>query len=220
MSPCSTDHSFSHRRRRTVLALLALGTGLTGCASRRPRPEPPALAPAPVPLPPPAPALDVKDGHVWSPDMATVARELQQLALDNGQVEAMRTTDNRFRVRIDASDAVDRRDALQPRFRRFVERAAEVFVRAPGVRVRVEAGIRSTAPASSPAATRTRNQALGWARGTEALLASHGVAASRLTIDARLGDAEPADALDARPKRYIEILAVDPLAPESGAALR
>ena len=196
-----------------AIALLALGVGLTGCASRRP-PEPLAVvAPAPVPLPPPGPALDVKDGHVWSPDIAAVARELQQLALDNGQVEVMRTAGNQVRVRIDAADAVDRRDALQPRFRHFVERAAEVLARSPAVRVRVEAGIRVNSPANSPAAAKGRNQALGWARGTEAILASRGISADRLTSEARAGgDAEAAGSFDAGPRRYIELLAADPIA--------
>ncbi len=177
-------------RGALAIALLALGAGLTGCASRRPPPEPLAVvAPAPVPLPPPGPPLDVKDGHVWSPDIAAVARELQQLALDNGQVEVMRTAGNQVRVRIDAADAVDRRDALQPRFRHFVERA------------------------STSAAAKGRNQALGWARGTEAILASRGIPADRLTSEARAGgDAEPAGSFDTGPRRYIELLAADPIA--------
>ncbi len=199
--------------RLSLLMLLALGAGLSGCASRRPPPEPPAAAPAPIPVPPPAPPLDVKDGHVWSPDMAAVARELQQLALDNGQVEVMRTAANQVRVRIDAADAVDRRDALQPRFRRFVERAGEVLARAPAVRVRVEAGVRVNSPVNSPAAAKGRNQALGWARGTEAILASRGVPADRLTSEVRSGgDAEPAGGLDTGPRRFIELLAADPIA--------
>jgi len=199
--------------RLALLALLTLGAGLTGCASRRPPPEPPAAAPAPIPVPPPAPPLDVKDGHVWSPDMAAVARELQQLALDNGQVEVMRTASNQVRVRIDAADAVDRRDALQPRFRRFVERAGEVLARAPAVRVRVEAGIRANSPVNAVAAAKGRNQALGWARGTEAILASRGVPTGRLTAEVRSGgDAESAGNLDTGPRRFIELLAADPIA--------
>ena len=202
------------RHTALAIALLALGAGLTGCASRRPPPEPPAVvAPAMAPLPP-APPLDVRDGHVWSPDIAAVARELQQLALDNGQVEVMRTAGNQVRVRIDVADAVDRRDALQPRFRHFVERAGEVLARSPAVRVRVEAGIRGNLPASSPATAKGRNQALGWARGTEAILASRGIPADRLTSEVRAGgDADPAGSFDTGPRRYIELLAADPIAP-------
>jgi hypothetical protein len=94
-----------------------------------------------------------------------------------------------------------------------VERAAEVLARSPAVRVRVEAGVRVNSPANSPAAAKGRNQALGWARGTEAILASRGISADRLTSEARAGgDAEAAGSFDAGPRRYIELLAADPIA--------
>lgn len=204
--------TITHRSWRTCCALLVCMLWLAGCASLRPR-QPdavPAGESAAAKAAPPAnyappPRLDVVDGNAWTAALAVVTRELQQAALSNGEVEVMRTADNRLRVRIDVSDAFDRRgDALQSDFRRFAEDMAEILSPYPSVQVQVVGYSRA------PQATATR-QALGWARSGLRVLATHGVGAERLTARARTGaDAEPGNVMPT-PGRCIEFLLSDPV---------
>jgi outer membrane protein OmpA-like peptidoglycan-associated protein len=189
-------------------ALLACVSWLAGCAGpARPVPAVEAVSvKAPAAAPAPVPRLDVIDGNAWTDALAAVTRELQQAALSNGEVEVVRTPDNRLRLRIDVTDAFDRRGAaLQPEFRRFAEDMAGILARHPSVQVQVVGYSRA------PQAAATR-QALGWARSGLRVLATHGVGAERLTARARAaGEAEPGSPM-LPAGRCIEFLLSDPVA--------
>lgn len=195
-------------RRLACCALLACAGWLAGCAGpARPVPPPEAASVKAAPVvPAPAPRLDVIDGNAWTEALASVTRELQQAALSNGEVEVVRTADNRLRLRVDVTDAFDRRGAaLQADFRRFAEDMAGILASYPSVQVQVVGYSRAT----QAAATR---QALGWARSGLRVLATHGVGAERLTARARAaGEAEPGSPM-LPPGRCIEFLLSDPVA--------
>lgn len=193
-------------------SLPALIIALAGCASTMPPgASPPAglinvASPAPVPAPlPVAPARsDLIDGNAWSASLATVTRALQQEALINGTVEVVRTADNRLRLRVDATDALDRRGtALQPSFRRFAEDMAEILARHPSVQVRI-VGYSQTSLATD------RREALGWARSSLSVLARRGVGSERLTARARSAGERELGNLALPPGRGIEFLLSDP----------
>jgi hypothetical protein len=195
-----------HVRSAMAAGLLCLA----GCASQPAQSDAPpgAGGPVPVQLPaaspaPPAP-INVVDGNAWTPALAAVTRSLQQAALDDGEVEVVRTGDNRLRLRIDAAIAVDRRgEALQPRFQRFTEGMAQILAPYPSVQVQV------VAYSGVPQPTAAR-KALAWARYSLRVLAQHGVGAERLTARTRSTAEAEAGGLAAS-GRCIEFLLSDPL---------
>jgi hypothetical protein len=196
--------------RRVHCALLACVLWLAGCGSKPLQKEAPSgagqAATARVAAAPPAfpSRVDVVDGNAWTEAIAMVTRSLQQAALSNGEVEVMRTADNRLRLRIDAADALDRRgETLQPDFRRFTEDMAQILAPYPSVQVQVV----GYNPAPQAVAAR---QALTWARTSLRVLAMHGVGAERLTARAR-STTEPEPGRLAAPGRCIEFLLSDPL---------
>lgn len=195
---------------RAHCALVACVLWLAGCASKPVqndalvRAGTAAAAQAAAVPPAPPTRFDVVDGNAWTNALAVVTRALQQAALTNGEVEVMRTADNRLRLRIDAADALDRRgEALQPGFRQFAEDMAEILAPYPSVQVQVIGYNRAPQAAAG-------RQALGWARSSLRVLATHGVGAERLTARAR-STAEPEPGSVLPPGRCIEFLLSDPL---------
>ena len=193
--------------RRARCALVACLLALAGCGGKvvrtetlaRPAASPPAAQP-PLTLT----RVNVVDGNAWSDALAVVTRSLQQAALSNGDVELMRTADNRLRLRIDAADALDRRgERLQPDFQRFTEDMAGILAPHPSVQVQVIGYSGATQGAAA-------RQALGWARSSLRVLATHGVGAERLTARVR-GTAEPEPGKAMAPGRCIEFVLSDPL---------
>lgn len=199
------------RRCRAPCALLACLLCLAGCGSKPAQNDAllragEAAAAQAAALPPVRPArVDVVDGNAWTDALAVVTRALQQAALDNGEIEVMRTADNRLRLRIDAADALDRRgETLQADFRRFTEDMAGILAPYPSVQVQVIGYNRA------PQAAATR-QALTWARSSLRVLAMHGVGAERLTARVRsAAESEPGRPMP--PGRCIEFLLFDPVA--------
>ena len=196
------------RRGRFVWVVLAVLAA--GCAGPGMKPRAQlwpgatgANAPAQAPLPP----VSVIDGNAWTPAIASVSQTVQQAALANGDVEVVRTADNRLLVRVEANAAMQRSDAaLQARFSDFMESLVVALSSHPSVQVRVV----GYGGASGKAFSSTR-QPLAWARSVLRFMASRGVGAERLT--ARAGS--PADpplggGSESAQSRRIEVLLSDP----------
>jgi outer membrane protein OmpA-like peptidoglycan-associated protein len=188
-----------------VLAMLA-----AACAG--PAMKPPTTSGAnaqQMPDQPPPPPVSVIDGNAWTPAIATVSQAVQQAALANGDVEVVRTADNRLLVRIETNVAVQRSDAaLQARYSDFMESLVVALSSYPSVQVRVVA----YGGASGKTSSATKQQ-LTWARSVLRFLATRGVGAERLTARAgNLGDAAFGNGgLESAQSRRIEVLLSDPL---------
>jgi len=200
-------------RFRLRIALVGVALLVAGCAgpAMKPGTQPWPAAPGAIapPLQPPPPPVSVIDGNAWTPAIASVSQAVQQAALANGDVEVVRTADNRLLVRVEARVAVQRSDvALQAKFSDFMENMVVALSSHPSVRVRVVGYSGASGKAFSSA-----KQPLTWARSVLRFLASRGVGAERLT--ARAGSpAEPplgSGGLDSAQSRRIEVLLSDPL---------
>ena len=193
---------------QSALAVLAMLTA--GCAG--PGVKPGARLQGSAPTPPlraPSAPVSVIDGNAWTPAIASVSQAVQQAALANGDVEVVRTADNRLLVRVEANAAIQRSDAaLQARFSDFMEAMVAALSSHPSVQVRVVGYSGATGKAFASA-----KQPLTWARSVLRFMAVRGVGAERLT--ARVGSqGEPplaSGALDAAQSRRIEVLLSDPL---------
>ena len=190
---------------------VALAVLAAGCAGPGAIPGPQLQGSAPGTYAPPlrAPSVSVIDGNAWTPAIASVSQAVQQAALANGDVEVVRTADNRLLIRVEANAAIQRSDAaLQARFSEFMEATVVALSSHPSVQVRVVGYSGATGKAFASA-----KQPLTWARSVLRFMAVRGVGAERLT--ARVGSqGEPplaSGVLDAAQSRRIEVLLSDPL---------
>jgi outer membrane protein OmpA-like peptidoglycan-associated protein len=193
---CSRGLQITLRFTLAALALL-----VAGCAGPGMKPGPQLQGSAPVPNAPPlrAPSAPVSviDGTAWTP------------AIANGDVEVVRTADNRLLVRVEANAAIQRSDAaLQARFSDFMESMVVALSSHPSVQVRVVGYSGATGKTFASA-----KQPLTWARSVLRFMALRGVGAERLTARAgSQGDPPLASGvLDAAQSRRIEVLLSDPL---------
>lgn len=207
MNDCLVVRSWCRRCAWVVLSLFAAGCAVPAMTHRQVAPvagEPGAQ------VAPPQPALSVIGGNAWTPAIASVSQRVQQAALANGEVEVMRTADNRLLVRVEAGVAVHPRSdlALQSKFSDFMEEVGVALSSHPSVQVRVVGYGGTSGKAFSSA-----RQPLTWARSVLRFLALHGVGAERLT--ARTGGREPttdtlgSSALEGARSRRIEVLLSD-----------
>lgn len=205
MNDCQAVRSWCRRFACLVLAMFAAGCAGPAVTYRQAAPV--GAAPA-LPVQPPQPAVSVIDGNAWTPAIASVSQSVQQAALANGDVEVMRTADNRLLVRVEADLAIQQRSdvALQAKFSDFMETVGVVLSSHPSVQVRVVAYGGTTGKAFS-----STKQPLTWARSVLRFLAMRGVGAERLT--ARAGSRESPASGNGGPEgsrsRRIEVLLSD-----------
>ena len=201
------------RSRGWQSALAALAMLVAGCAGPGMKPGPQLQGSAPginaPPLRAPSAPVSVIDGNAWTPAIASVSQAVQQAALANGDVEVLRTADNRLLVRVEANAAIQRSDAaLQARFSDFMEAMVAALSSHPSVQVRVVGYSGATGKAFASA-----KQPLTWARSVLRFMAVRGVGAERLTARVGSQGVPPlaSGALDAAQSRRIEVLLSDPL---------